>query len=151
MEYPTDSKETQIKMLQSQLKIFSMFKMRFCYDKENVEVNVVENIAIRCNNCGKETGLSMKNVNNNYKEIITNFLLNTMLYHVGMSQIIEATKKLKYNIEKNNPDWITGGPWYNTSICKNLHGTVLGKYIINVRTDRYNLTCYIDAHEKHQS
>ena len=54
-------------------------------------------------------------------------------------------------MEKHNSDWITGGPWYNTSICKNLHGTVLVKYIINVRTDRYNLMCYIDAHEKHQS
>ena len=22
-------------------------------------------------------------------------------------------------MEKDNPNWMTGGPWYNTSICKN--------------------------------
>ena len=25
---------------------------------------------------------------------------------------------------KNNPNWMTGGPGYKTSICKKLHGTV---------------------------
>ena len=53
-------------------------------------------------------------------------------------------------MEKHNPDQITGGPWYNTSICKKLHGTVFEEYIRNSRTDRYNLMCFIDAHEKHQ-
>ena len=37
-----------------------------------------------------------------------------------------------------------------TYICKNLHGTVFEKYIINVITDRYNLVCYINAHDKQQ-
>ena len=40
---------------------------------------------------------------------------------------------------KYNPDWITGGPWYNTSICKKLHGTLFEEYIRNEITDRYNL------------
>ena len=25
-------------------------------------------------------------------------------------------------MDKNNSEWMTGGPWYNTSICKKLHG-----------------------------
>ena len=45
-------------------------------------------------------------------------MLNTLLHHVGMSLIIETHEHLKYDIDKHNPYWITGGPWYNTSICK---------------------------------
>ena len=40
------------------------------------------------------------------------------------------------------------GPWYNTSICTKLHRTAFEKYIKNARTDRYNLVCFIDSHEK---
>ena len=43
---------------------------------------------------------------------------------------------------------MTVGPWYNTYICRKLHGTVFEEFIRNARTDRYNLVCYIDAHEK---
>ena len=41
-----------------------------------------------------------------------------------------------------------GGPWYNTSICEKLHGNVFEGFIRNARTDRYNIMCSIDAHEK---
>ena len=51
-------------------------------------------------------------------------------------------------MDKHNSDWVTGGPWYNTSICKKLHGNVFEGFIINARTDRYNIMCAIDAHEK---
>ena len=43
---------------------------------------------------------------------------------------------------------MTGGPWYNISICKKLHGKVFEGFIINARTDRYNIMCSIDAYEK---
>ena len=46
---------------------------------------------------------------------------------------------------------MTGGPWYNTSICKKLHGKVSEGFIRNARTDRYNIMCSIDAHEKEHS
>ena len=46
---------------------------------------------------------------------------------------------------------MTGGPWYNTSICKKLHGKLFEGFIINARTDRYNIMCSIDAYEiEHQ-
>ena len=51
---------------------------------------------------------------------------------------------------KPNPNWITGGPWYNKYICKNLHGKVVEEYIINAITDRYNIMYYIDAYQKQQ-
>ena len=28
----------------------------------------------------------------------------------------------KYDMDKQNSEWITGGPWYNTFICKKLYG-----------------------------
>ena len=40
-----------------------------------------------------------------------------------------------------------GGPWYNTSICKKLHGKLFEVFIRNARTDRYNIMCSIDAHK----
>ena len=43
---------------------------------------------------------------------------------------------------------MTGGTWYNTYICKKLHGKVLEGFIRNARMDRYNVMCSIYAHEK---
>ena len=64
----------------------------------------------------------MKNMNTNYKDIITSFVLNIVLHHVGMSWIIETNKYLEYDMDKNNPDFMTGGPWYNISIYEKIHG-----------------------------
>ena len=44
-----------------------------------------------------------------------------------------------------NSYWMTGGPWYNTSICKKLHGKFFEGIIKNARTDRYHIMCSIDA------
>ena len=74
--------------------------------------------AISCSNCGKETEFSLDNMNTNYKDIVTVFVLNTFLHHVGMSWIIETHEQLKYDMDIHHPDWIIGGPWYNTYICK---------------------------------
>ena len=43
---------------------------------------------------------------------------------------------------------MTGGPWYNTSICKKLHRKLFEGIIIMARTDRYNIMCSIDAYER---
>ena len=53
----------------------------------------------------------------NYQEIITTFVLNTMLHHVGMIWIIEKHEYLKYDMDIKNSDWMTVGPWYITHIC----------------------------------
>ena len=83
-----------------------------------------------------------------YQYIITTFLLNTILHHVCMLRIIETHEQLQYDMDENNSEWMTGGPWYNISICKRLHGKVFEGFIRNVRTGRYDIMCYIDAHEK---
>ena len=43
---------------------------------------------------------------------------------------------------------MTGGLWYNTYICKKLHGKVFEGFIINAITDRYNIMCSIDVYER---
>ena len=52
--------------------------------------------------------------------------------------------------ESNHPDWFNKGPWYNTDICSKLHGILLEDLITHARTDRYNIMCYIVAHDKKQ-
>ena len=64
-------------------------------------------------------------------------MLNTVLHHVSMPWIIGKNKNLGYDMEFYNSDWITGGPWYNTSICKKSHGTVFENYNRNARTEIY--------------
>ena len=51
-------------------------------------------------------------------------------------------------MDKHNSNFMTGGPWYDTYICKKIHGNLLEGFIINARTDRYNIIFFIDAHEK---
>ena len=55
---------------------------------------------------------------------------------------------MQYDMDKHNSECMTGSPWYNTYICKKLNGKVFEGFIRNARTDRYNIMCYIDAHEK---
>ena len=43
---------------------------------------------------------------------------------------------------------MTGGPWYNKSICKKLDGKLSEGIIIDARADRYNILCSIAAYEK---
>ena len=49
--------------------------------------------------------------NTTYQDIITTFVLNIMLHHVCMLWIIETHKQLKYDMNKYNLEWMTGGPW----------------------------------------
>ena len=51
-------------------------------------------------------------------------------------------------MDKHNLEWITGGTWYNTSICKKLYGKLIEGFIRNTSTERYNIVCSIDAHER---
>ena len=61
-----------------------MFKICCWCILGEVEKKTAEKIAIRCINCGKETMIDMDNMNTIYQDIITLFVFNTMLHHVGM-------------------------------------------------------------------
>ena len=64
--------------------IVSMFRISCWYNQGEGDQNTAENIDIRCSNCGKETIISMDKMNTTYQDIITSFVLNKMLHHVGM-------------------------------------------------------------------
>ena len=42
---------------------------------------------------------------------------------------------------------MTGGTWYNTSICNKSHENMFEGFIRNARTGRYNIMCSINEHE----
>ena len=80
--------------------------------------------------------------------MITKFVLNSILHHVGMSWIIRSNDEMKYEMDKNNhQDWLNKGPWYNTDICSKLHGSLFEDFITYARTERYNIICYLVAHD----
>ena len=62
-----------------------MFELHLIGDKEKLEV-----IAIICINYKRDTGLYLQN--SIFEEMITKFVLNEILYHVGMSSIISSNK-----------------------------------------------------------
>ena len=97
------------------------------YYKYNEEDNVVETIYIKCSNCRRSTGLYLKD--KTFQEIITQFVLNKVLYNVGLYWIISSKKQVEYDMEEKNPDWLNKVPCYNTAICSKLHGTVFEDYI----------------------
>ena len=76
-----------------------MFQIRFCYDKEPDDQNDVKLLSIGCCSFGKVTGLSMNDMDRKYKEIITSFVLNTLLQRAGMSWIIETHEQLEYDMD----------------------------------------------------
>ena len=60
-------------------------------DRGDLKLNA-EKVAIRCTNCLKETMIDLDLLETYYQEIITSFLFNTMLHHVGTIWMIEIMK-----------------------------------------------------------
>ena len=107
-------------------------------------------LSIKCINCKRKTTLDSKtNFTWLYNDIVTKFVLNTMLHHVGMSWIISSNQEMDYVINKtNHQDWLNKSPWYNTSICSKLHGSRFEDFITQARTGRYNLMCSLVAYDR---
>ena len=144
MEHTANIMEKNNGLIPSLLKVFAMFELRLNYDKEKMDV-----IYIRCINCKRKTGLFLKNTT--FHEMITKFVLNKTLHHVGMSWIISSNKEMKYEIgEHNNQDCFNICPWYNAYIFLKLHGIMFEYFITHARTDRYTLMCSLVAHDKIQ-
>ena len=121
--------------------------MRIFYDKDNEEENVVEAISIKCINRNKDTVLYLKGTK--IEEMITKFVLYSILHHEVMSRIFCSNNIILYETEENNhPNWFDKDHWYNTDICSKLQYKVFEAFITNARTDRYNLMCSITVHFK---
>ena len=87
----------------------------------------------KCINFKKETGLNSETTFTwVYDKVITKFVLNAMLHHVGMSWMISSNQEMEYDmtIKSNNLYWLNKGPWYNKNICSELHGIKFEDFII---------------------
>ena len=81
-----------------------MFQICCWYNKGEDDKNKMGNISIRCVNCGKETNISLDDINTTYQDIIPSFVLNTVLHHVGMLWKIETNQHFEYDMDKHNSD-----------------------------------------------
>ena len=96
-----------------------MFHIRLSYKKGILDV-----LSLKCINCKIETGLYLKINSLIFDEIMTKFVLNAILYNVGMSWLIRSNKEMKYDMDENNrQDWFNKGPRYKNCICLNFHGS----------------------------
>ena len=88
MEYTVNIMQDDTHLTSSLLIFFSMFEIRLsCGDDD------LEKVCLKCVNCKKETGLNAETgFKYFYDEFITQFVLNAMLHHVGMSWIISSKK-----------------------------------------------------------
>ena len=89
--------------------------------------------------------IHMDNMNTTYQDIITLFVLKTMLQHVVMLWIIETNEQLKYDMDRHNQYWMTGGPWYNTSICEKYMEICL-KDLLEIQELKHVISCVLLMH-----
>ena len=84
--------------------------------------------------------------------MITPFVMNSMLHHVGMSWITSLKEEMYYDNYTNSKylGWFDTGPWHNKNICSKLYGTTFEDFIKQARTDRYNIMCSLVAHDSMQ-
>ena len=144
MEHTANITEKNNELISSLLKVFAMFEILLSYKKGILDVLFLKYINFKRVTCLYEKINSWV-----FDEVITKFLLNAILHHVGMSWIISSNQEMEYEMDENNhQDWLNKGPWYNTSICSKLHGSRFEDFITQARTYRYNLMCYLVAHDK---
>ena len=71
-----------------------MFVIRLSYKE-----GILDIVSLKCINCKRETGLdSETSFYWLFDEVITKFVLNEMLHHVGMSWIIISNKEMEYDM-----------------------------------------------------
>ena len=94
-EHTANIARTNKGLISSLLKVFAIFELRLIGDKYKLDF-----IAIRCINCKRETGSFL--ITSNFEEMITKFVLNAILHHVGISWIISSNDEMKFEMEENN-------------------------------------------------
>ena len=80
MEYTGNFMQDDTHLTSSLLKMLSLFEIRLSCGDDNLDT-----LSLKCINCKKETGLKSKTgFKEFYDKVITQFVLNAMLHHVGM-------------------------------------------------------------------
>ena len=71
-------------ILQYLFKVFSMFKMSICYDKNTVDKNVPDDLETKCINCGKTIGCTLGNQSlEAFITVFPHFFCFSMLVYLG--------------------------------------------------------------------
>ena len=65
-------------LISSLLKVFAMFEIRLSYKEGILYV-----VSLKCINCKRETCLDSETNSWVFEEVITKFVLNEILHHVG--------------------------------------------------------------------
>ena len=81
-EYNNTEKVANISTLISQVEPSASNEI---FLKSKIQKCVVDNVGFRCINWVKTTGSSVKNTNTNFKDMVTKFVLHSVLHHVGQS------------------------------------------------------------------
>ena len=77
-------------LMSSLLRMFLMFEMRLIYGDKDLDI-----FSLKCINYKKETGLNSESpFTLVYDEVVTKFVLNSMLHHVGLSWIISSNQEI---------------------------------------------------------
>ena len=87
MEYTGNDMKSDIPLTTSLLKMFYMFERSMTVGDVNVD-----EVSLMCINCKRSTGLKPKYGKKFYDKMITPFVMNSMLHHVGMSWMIILKK-----------------------------------------------------------
>ena len=133
MEHTANKMQEYKGLISSLFKMFSIFEIRLSFGDKDLDA-----LSIKCINCKRETAL---NPETSFTwvcdKIVTKFVLNEMLHHVGMSWIISSNREMEYemNTKRNHIDWLNKGTWYNRKICSKLHGSRFEDFITQARTD----------------
>ena len=133
MEYTGNDMIRDIPLPTSLLKIFSMFEISMTVGDVHVD-----EVSLMCINCKRKTGLERKYGKEFYDKMITPFVMNSMLHHVGMSWMTSSKKEMDYDNFSNhkNVGWFDTGPWHNKNTCSKLYGTNSEGFIKQARTGR---------------
>ena len=88
MEYTGNDMISDIPLTTSLLKVFSMFEISMTVGDVHVDA-----VTLMCINCKRKTHLQPKYGMEFYDKMITPFVMNSMLHHVGMSWMISSKRK----------------------------------------------------------
>ena len=105
----------------------------------------LDKVCLKCINCKKETGLKSKTgFKEFYNKSITQFLLNAMLHHVGMSCIISSKQEMDYDNFTNikNLSWFDTGPWHKKISVLNYMEPLL-KDLLHRLEQTYTILCVL--------
>ena len=122
-----------------------MFNIIIWYDQSIDHKDFPQAVGIMCINCGKIIGFLLDN--QAMENFVTPFVKNMVLHHAGLSWIIQSNQKQNFNFQRHCPSWMTNGPFYNTTICSQLHGQFFENYVTTARLEQYNIMCSIEDHE----